>query len=173
MSGVCCLLFPFLVWRPWIVLYLFSLPGKGEEQALAATVLTLLCLQMGSGPEGEEIFRSLKPLLITILTDSSASPVARQSVSIVFFSGLQQRVCSKRRCIRIFALNDFTFPSFLPSLILSPHWQCATALGMCCYIAAADMEVSHCCCRYGGSLFGISRGLVLISLLCCCWGRLL
>ncbi|NXH38862.1 IFRD2 regulator, partial [Dicaeum eximium] len=70
--------------------------GKGEEQALAGTVLTLLCLQMGSGPEGEELFRSLKPLLVSVLTDSTASPGARQS--------------------------------------------CATALGMCCYIAAADLE---------------------------------
>ncbi|NXO44293.1 IFRD2 regulator, partial [Locustella ochotensis] len=70
--------------------------GKGEEQAVAGTVLTLLCLQMGSGPEGEEVFCSLKPLLVSILTDSTASPSARQS--------------------------------------------CATALGMCCYIAAADLE---------------------------------
>ncbi|XP_040448973.1 interferon-related developmental regulator 2 isoform X1 [Falco naumanni] len=70
--------------------------GKGEEQALAGTVLTLLCLQMGSGSEGEEVFRSLKPLLVSVLTDSMASPGARQS--------------------------------------------CATALGMCCYIAAADLE---------------------------------
>ncbi|NXL17096.1 IFRD2 regulator, partial [Setophaga kirtlandii] len=70
--------------------------GKGEEQALAGRVLTLLCLQMGSGPEGEEVFRSLKPLLVSVLTDSTASPSARQS--------------------------------------------CATALGMCCYIAAADLE---------------------------------
>ncbi|KFP52367.1 Interferon-related developmental regulator 2, partial [Cathartes aura] len=62
----------------------------------AGTVLTLLCLQMGSGPEGEEVFRSLKPLLVSVLTDSTASPGARQS--------------------------------------------CATALGMCCYIAAADLE---------------------------------
>lgn len=54
--------------------------GKGEEQALAGTVLTLLCLQMGSGPEGEEVFRSLKPLLVSVLTDSVASPGARQSV---------------------------------------------------------------------------------------------
>lgn len=120
-SDVCSLLFPFLVWSPLIVLYLFFLPGKGEEQALAATVLTLLCLQMGSGPEGEEIFRSLKPLLITILTDSSASPVARQSVSIVSFSGLQQRVRHQKACGREMHLNDFTFSSFLPSLILSPH----------------------------------------------------
>ncbi|NWS45499.1 IFRD2 regulator, partial [Probosciger aterrimus] len=70
--------------------------GKGEEQALAGTVLTLLCLQMGSGREGEEVFRSVKPLLVSVLTDSMASPCARQS--------------------------------------------CATALGMCCYIAAADLE---------------------------------
>ncbi|KFV73816.1 Interferon-related developmental regulator 2, partial [Dryobates pubescens] len=70
--------------------------GKGEEQALAGTVLTLLCLQVGSGPEGEELFHSLKPLLISVLTDSTASPGARQSG--------------------------------------------ARALGMCCYIAAADLE---------------------------------
>lgn len=54
--------------------------GKGEEQALAGTVLSLLCLQMGSGPEGEELFCSLKPLLVSVLTDSTASPSARQSV---------------------------------------------------------------------------------------------
>ncbi|NWH68159.1 IFRD2 regulator, partial [Geococcyx californianus] len=70
--------------------------GKGEEQALAGTVLTLLCLQMGSGPEGEEMFHSLKPLLISILMDGTAGTSVRQS--------------------------------------------CAKALGMCCYIAAADLE---------------------------------
>ncbi|XP_065543420.1 interferon-related developmental regulator 2 isoform X4 [Lathamus discolor] len=83
--------------------------GKGEEQALAGTVLTLLCLQMGSGPEGEEVFRSVKPLLISILTDSEASPGARQS--------------------------------------------CATALGMCCYIAAADLEDLVSCLSCLESIF--------------------
>ncbi|XP_074054112.1 interferon-related developmental regulator 2 isoform X2 [Macrotis lagotis] len=53
--------------------------GKGEEQSLAASVLTLLCLQMGSGPEGEELFRSLRPLLVSILTDTSANLGARHS----------------------------------------------------------------------------------------------
>lgn len=68
---------------PWCLPQcLLRTAGKGEEQSLAATVLTLLCLQMGSGPEGEEVFRSLKPLLINILTDTSASPISRQSVSI-------------------------------------------------------------------------------------------
>ncbi|KAH0629995.1 hypothetical protein JD844_012528 [Phrynosoma platyrhinos] len=93
-------------------LFDFLLERKGEEQSLAATVLTLLCLQMGSGPEGEEVFRSLKPLLITILTDSSASPIARQS--------------------------------------------CATALGMCCYIAAADMEDLVSCLACLEGIFGTS-----------------
>ncbi|XP_067159779.1 interferon-related developmental regulator 2 isoform X2 [Apteryx mantelli] len=63
--------------------------GKGEEQALAGTVLTLLCLQMGSGPEGEEVFRSLKPLLVSILTDSTASPIARQSDLVSCLSCLE------------------------------------------------------------------------------------
>lgn len=79
-SPVSCLI--FLV-QDALSFFLYS--GKGEEQSLAATVLTLLCLQMGSGSEGEEVFRSLKPLLISILTDSTASPVARQSVSNFFF----------------------------------------------------------------------------------------
>ncbi|XP_038596689.1 interferon-related developmental regulator 2 isoform X3 [Tachyglossus aculeatus] len=70
--------------------------GKGEEQSLAASVLTLLCLQLGSEPEGEELFHRLRPLLISILTDPSASLGARNS--------------------------------------------CATALGMCCFIAAVEVE---------------------------------
>ncbi|XP_029442218.1 interferon-related developmental regulator 2 isoform X1 [Rhinatrema bivittatum] len=86
--------------------------GKGEEQSLAATVLILLCLQMGSGPEGEEVFRSLKQILISILSDTTASPLARQS--------------------------------------------CATALGMCCYIAAADVEDLVSCLTCLESIFSAS-----------------
>ncbi|XP_040264494.1 interferon-related developmental regulator 2 isoform X1 [Bufo bufo] len=70
--------------------------GKEEEQSLAASVLSLLCIQLGSGSEGEDVFHSLKPILITMLTDSSAGPPVRQS--------------------------------------------CAAALGLCCFIAAADVE---------------------------------
>uniref|UniRef100_A0A8C6E6L6 Interferon related developmental regulator 2 n=1 Tax=Moschus moschiferus TaxID=68415 RepID=A0A8C6E6L6_MOSMO len=51
--------------------------GKGEEQALAAAVLGLLCLQLGPGPKGEEFFQSLQPLLVSVLSDSAASPAAR------------------------------------------------------------------------------------------------
>lgn len=56
--------------------------GKGEEQALAAAVLGLLCVQLGPGPKGEELFHSLQPLLISVLSDSTASPTARLHVSI-------------------------------------------------------------------------------------------
>ncbi|KAG8535006.1 hypothetical protein GDO81_029699, partial [Engystomops pustulosus] len=70
--------------------------GKDEEQSLAAVVLSLLCIQLGSGPEGEDVFHCLKPLLISILSDSSAGVTARQS--------------------------------------------CASALGLCCFIAGADVE---------------------------------
>lgn len=60
-----------------------SIPaGKGEEQALAAAVLGLLCVQLGPGPKGEELFHSLQPLLISMLSDSTASPAARLHVSV-------------------------------------------------------------------------------------------
>ncbi|XP_069861414.1 interferon-related developmental regulator 2 isoform X1 [Dipodomys merriami] len=70
--------------------------GKGEEQALAAAVLGLLCIQLGPGPKGEELFRSLQPLLVSVLSDSTASPTARL--------------------------------------------HCASALGLGCYVAAADIQ---------------------------------
>ncbi|KAB0365124.1 hypothetical protein FD754_009280 [Muntiacus muntjak] len=70
--------------------------GKGEEQALAAAVLGLLCVQLGPGPKGEEFFHSLQPLLLSVLSDSGASPAARL--------------------------------------------HCASALGLGCYVAAADIE---------------------------------
>lgn len=55
--------------------------GGGEEQAAAATVCALLCMQLGGGVEGEEGFKMLCPILSSILIDSFASLSARQSVS--------------------------------------------------------------------------------------------
>lgn len=40
-------------------------------------MLGILCVQLGPGPKGEELFRSLQPLLISVLSDSTASPTAR------------------------------------------------------------------------------------------------
>ncbi|CAF88926.1 unnamed protein product, partial [Tetraodon nigroviridis] len=73
--------------------------GSAEEQAGAATVFALLCIQLGGGDEAEEGFKMLRPVLTSLLMDTSASIAARQS--------------------------------------------CARALGMCCYVSAAeDGEVS-------------------------------
>lgn len=55
--------------------------GKGEEQALAAALLGLLCVQLGPGPRSEELFHGLQPLLVSVLTDAAASPSARLHVS--------------------------------------------------------------------------------------------
>ncbi|XP_051804963.1 interferon-related developmental regulator 2 isoform X1 [Acanthochromis polyacanthus] len=53
--------------------------GSGEEQAAAATVFALLCIQLGGGDEAEEGFKMLRPILTAILIDSTASIAARQS----------------------------------------------------------------------------------------------
>ncbi|KAG7242481.1 hypothetical protein INR49_021480 [Caranx melampygus] len=53
--------------------------GGGEEQAAAATVFALLCIQLEGGDEAEEGFKLLRPILTTILMDNSASITARQS----------------------------------------------------------------------------------------------
>lgn len=70
--------------------------GKGEEQALAAALLGPLCVQLGPGPQSEELFQGLQPLLASLLTDATASPCARL--------------------------------------------HCASALGLGCYVAAADVQ---------------------------------
>lgn len=68
--------------------------GSGEEQAAAATLFALLCIQLGGGDEAEEGFKMLRPILTAILMDNTANIAARQS--------------------------------------------CARALGMCCYVSAAE-----------------------------------
>uniref|UniRef100_A0A8C3APJ8 Interferon-related developmental regulator 2 n=1 Tax=Cyclopterus lumpus TaxID=8103 RepID=A0A8C3APJ8_CYCLU len=55
--------------------------GSAEEQAVAATVFALLCIQLGGGDEAEEGFKMLRPILTAILIDNAASLAARQSVS--------------------------------------------------------------------------------------------
>lgn len=89
--------------------------GKGEEQALAAAVLGLLCVQLGPGPKGEELFHSLKPLLVCVLSDSTANPTARL--------------------------------------------HCAAALGLGCYVAAADIQDLVSCLTCLEGVFSRSCGL--------------
>ncbi|XP_036375918.1 interferon-related developmental regulator 1-like [Megalops cyprinoides] len=53
--------------------------GKGEEQAAAASLACLLCIQLGSGIESEEVFKTLKPVFKNILSDGAANIRARQA----------------------------------------------------------------------------------------------
>ncbi|XP_030626210.1 interferon-related developmental regulator 1 isoform X2 [Chanos chanos] len=53
--------------------------GKGEEQCAAASLACLLCIQLGSGIESEEVFKTLKPIFKTILADGAANIQARQA----------------------------------------------------------------------------------------------
>lgn len=59
----------------------FALSGKGDEQRAAASLACLLCIQLGSGIESEEVFKTLKPIFKNILADGSANIQARQAVS--------------------------------------------------------------------------------------------
>lgn len=88
--------------------------GKGEEQARAAAVLGLLCVQLGPGPKGEELFRSLQPLLVSVLSDSTANSAARL--------------------------------------------HCASALGLGCYVAAADVQDLVSCLTCLEGVFSRSCG---------------
>uniref|UniRef100_A0A8C9R6A8 Interferon-related developmental regulator 1 n=1 Tax=Scleropages formosus TaxID=113540 RepID=A0A8C9R6A8_SCLFO len=56
--------------------------GKGDEQRAAASLACLLCIQLGSGLESEELFKSLKPIFRNILTDGTANVQARQAVRL-------------------------------------------------------------------------------------------
>lgn len=52
--------------------------GKGDEQALGARCITMLCIQLGT--EAEELMADVIPVLIAVLTDSHAPLKARGEV---------------------------------------------------------------------------------------------
>ncbi|CAG0885768.1 unnamed protein product [Darwinula stevensoni] len=54
--------------------------GKGPEQGASADLLVLILIQLGLCPEAENIFRSIQPVLLTLMADSSASLLARAKV---------------------------------------------------------------------------------------------
>ncbi|KAM9407386.1 interferon-related developmental regulator 1-like [Salvelinus alpinus] len=53
--------------------------GKGQEQCAAASLACLLCIQLGSGVESEEVFKTLKPIFKNILLDGAANIQTRQA----------------------------------------------------------------------------------------------
>lgn len=64
--------------------------GKGDEQSAAAMCSILLLMQLGSGEDGEEVLRSLYPVLKVIMLDNSASYAARAAVS---FNSYDSCIC--------------------------------------------------------------------------------
>lgn len=52
--------------------------GKGDEQALAASCIALLITQLGE--EAEALFVELRPFMLTVMADKSASVKARGKV---------------------------------------------------------------------------------------------
>uniref|UniRef100_A0A3P8TEG1 Interferon-related developmental regulator 1 n=1 Tax=Amphiprion percula TaxID=161767 RepID=A0A3P8TEG1_AMPPE len=84
--------------------------GKGDEQRAAASLACLLCIQLGSGIESEEVFKTLKPIFKNILADGSANIQARQAVSDVHAT----MECFENLFTRSYARADGTCPSINP-----------------------------------------------------------
>lgn len=104
-------------------------------------MLGLLCVQLGPGPKGEELFHSLQPLLVSMLSDGTASPAARLHVSVPCSVTPFPHPIPKQG-------GGFHLPPGSPSdhgLALPSSQQCASALGLGCYVAAADVQVSSLC----------------------------
>ncbi|EDO49696.1 predicted protein, partial [Nematostella vectensis] len=53
--------------------------GTTEDRVLAASIASLLCIQLGFGVDSEELFKSLKQYLIIVIQDPTAHPAARAS----------------------------------------------------------------------------------------------
>jgi len=51
--------------------------GNGDEQSIALECFVILCIHLGAEDDSEELFRHLKPLMVTILNDKSYSINAR------------------------------------------------------------------------------------------------
>ncbi|KAL3063938.1 hypothetical protein OYC64_000284 [Pagothenia borchgrevinki] len=90
--------------------------GGVEEQAAAATLFTLLCIQLGGGDEAEEGFKVLRPIFTAILIDSTASIVARQSCARAL--GMCCYVCTAEEgedLVKSLALLESVFMSSYPN----------------------------------------------------------
>uniref|UniRef100_A0A671M4P0 Interferon-related developmental regulator 2-like n=1 Tax=Sinocyclocheilus anshuiensis TaxID=1608454 RepID=A0A671M4P0_9TELE len=141
--------------------------GGGEEQATAATVCALLCVQLGGGVEGEEGFKMLRPILSSILIDSCASLPARQSDLLKSIGHLESVFVGS------YPLGDGTLPSVkagIPAL----HSAALQSWALLCTLCPASrintilnhhMPRLHTCLESSEVNFRIAVGET-IALLC-------
>lgn len=88
--------------------------GRGAEQASAAQLAPLLCVQLGAGAASEEVLRELRPILSTTAHDKSAAPLARAKVILIWH-------LKKKSCLTCFVL------------------QCCWALGLLTFLSGGEM----------------------------------
>ncbi|GAB5568098.1 interferon-related developmental regulator 2 isoform X1 [Prionailurus iriomotensis] len=86
-----------------------------ERRLTLADALEKCLKKLGPGPKGEELFHSLQPLLVSVLSDGTACPAARL--------------------------------------------HCASALGLGCYVAAADVQDLVSCLNCLEGVFSRSCGM--------------
>lgn len=67
--------------------------GKGDEQALAAKCITMLCIQLGQ--DADEIMTDVRPVLVALLSDNSANVKARGQCAIAV------AMCTFITCVEI------------------------------------------------------------------------
>uniref|UniRef100_A0A4W5RA07 Interferon-related developmental regulator 1 n=1 Tax=Hucho hucho TaxID=62062 RepID=A0A4W5RA07_9TELE len=93
--------------------------GKGQEQCAAASLACLLCIQLGSGIESEDVFKTLKPIFKNILLDGAANIQARQAVSICLDPDVYATMESfESLFMRSYVKEDGSRPSLNPQTTL-------------------------------------------------------
>ena len=58
--------------------------GKGNERVAAANLVTSLCIQLRG--DADDLYRDIKPIFVTLMTDNSAALLARIAIAINLFS---------------------------------------------------------------------------------------
>ena len=96
--------------------------GKGGEQEVAAKLVVLLCLQLGSVSDCETIYKEQKNILLTLMTDHSVSAAARAQVTIVTM-----------HCITITIITN----QFLTVFSVAFRWGCAVSWPIVTWLKSA------------------------------------
>lgn len=79
--------------------------GRGAEQAAAAQLAALLCIQLGAGPLTNQICAHLTPILTFVALDTSMSPLARAkccwALGVLNYIGDTDDICESLRVLQL------------------------------------------------------------------------